>query len=95
MSVAEQGGRESCHVLVAGGLTASGEATGMGEMVIVGESSYSVQQLDDVLSPARHLHTATKLRTGWIYLCGGLPDSQEDSQPSADGTLFVPKPACR
>jgi hypothetical protein len=82
------------NVLVAGGLTQTGQATGAGEVILVGETGFSVQQLPDVIAPPRFLHTATMLRSGWVLLAGGLPSQAPDVQAVTQSVLFVPEPAC-
>jgi hypothetical protein len=77
-------------VLVAGGLTASGQATGSGEVVLV-EDSNSINALTDVIDPARYLHTATALGNGWVYLAGGLASQAPEAQAIEQSLLFVPE----
>ncbi len=77
-------------VLVAGGLTGSGQATGSGEVVLV-EDFYSVNDLTDVIDPPRYLHTATALESGWVYLAGGLASQAPDAQAIVQSLLFVPE----
>ena len=82
------------NVLVTGGQTATGQATGVGELVQVGSDNYSVLELtDDFLEPARFLHSAIKLRNGWVYLAGGMPSLAPDSAPITQSAFFVPRPA--
>jgi hypothetical protein len=77
-------------VLVAGGLTGSGQATSSGEVVVV-EDFYKVNDLTDVIDPPRYLHTATALENGWVYLAGGLASQAPDAQPIVQSLLFVPE----
>jgi hypothetical protein len=85
---------QSGNILVAGGLTQTGQATGAGEMIIVGETGFQPRQLTDVIAPPRFLHTATMLRSGWVLLAGGLPSQAPDVQAVTQSCLFVPEPAC-
>jgi hypothetical protein len=80
-------------VLVAGGLTGSGLATGSGEVVVVGPgpADYQVNALTDPMDPARYLQAAAALGNGWVYLCGGLPSQAEDAQGISQSLLFVPE----
>ena len=48
---------------------------------------------DDFLDPPRFLHTAVRLRNGWVYLAGGLPSLAPDDLPITQSVLFVPRPA--
>jgi len=77
-------------VLVAGGLTGSGLATGSGEVVLV-DDYYSVNTLTDPMDPARYLHAATALGNGWVFLCGGLPSQAPDAAAITQSLLFVPE----
>jgi len=79
-------------VLVAGGLTGSGLATGSGEVVLVEPGpDYQVNALTDPMDPARYLHAAAALGNGWVYLCGGLPSQAEDAQAISQSLLFTPE----
>jgi hypothetical protein len=79
-------------VLVAGGLTASGLATGVGEVVVVDPGpAYQVNALTNPIDPARYLHAAAALGNGWVYLCGGLPSQADDAQAITQSLLFVPE----
>jgi len=79
-------------VLVAGGLTASGQATGSGEVVLVDDGPvYSVNTLTDPIDPARHLHAAAALGNGWVFLSGGLASQAPDAQAIVQSLLFVPE----
>lgn len=79
-------------VLVAGGLTGSGLATGSGEVLIVEPGpAYQVNTLTDPMDPARYLHAAAPLGNGWVYLCGGLPSQADDAQAITQSLLFVPE----
>jgi hypothetical protein len=77
-------------VLVAGGLTGSGQATGSGEVVLI-RDYYSVNTLTDPIDPARYLHAAAALGNGWVYLCGGLPSQAPEAQAILQSLLFVPE----
>lgn len=79
-------------VLVAGGLTGSGQATGSGEVVLVEPGpQYSIDQLADVIDPPRYLHAAAGLGNGWVFLCGGLASQAPDAQAIMQSLLFVPE----
>jgi hypothetical protein len=79
-------------VLVAGGLTGSGQATGSGEVVLVEVGPvYSVNTLTDPIDPARYLHAAVALGNGWVFLCGGLASQAPDAQAIVQSLLFVPE----
>jgi hypothetical protein len=79
-------------VLVAGGLTGSGLATGSGEVVIVDDGPvYSVNTLTDPMDPARYLHAAAALGNGWVFICGGLPSEAPDASAITQSLLFVPE----
>jgi hypothetical protein len=80
----------SGDVLVAGGLTASGQATGTGELIDIGDGVYSVEALNDPLEPARFHHTATPFCGGWVLITGGIPSTDPDSQAINESSLFVP-----
>jgi len=79
-------------VLVAGGLTGSGLATGSGEVLVVKEGPlYSMNALTDTMDPARYSHAAVSLGNGWVFLCGGLPSQAPDAQANVQSLLFVPE----
>ena len=78
-------------VLIAGGLTGSGQATGSGEVLLEEEGVYSINSLTDPLDPARYLHAAAPLGNGWVYLCGGLVSQAPDAQAHSQSLLFVPE----
>jgi hypothetical protein len=85
---------DSGNVLVAGGRTSNGVAISVGEKVFIGNDSYSTSELPSpYMAPPRFLHTATKLRNGWIYFSGGLPDSASDSEAITQSLFFVPPPS--
>jgi hypothetical protein len=77
-------------VLVAGGLTGSGQATGSGEVILI-RDTYSVNPLADPIDPARYLHAAAALGNGWVFLCGGLASQAPDTQAIVQSQLFVPE----
>jgi hypothetical protein len=77
------------EVLVAGGYSGAGQATETAEVTVVGNSS----QLPDTVKPPRAMHTATKLRSGWVYITGGLPSRAPDAQAVTQSLLFAPEPA--
>jgi hypothetical protein len=81
-------------VLVAGGLTANGQATGSGEVVIVDDGPvYSVNTMTDPIDPPRYLHTAAKLLGGFVYISGGIPSHDPEAQAISTNLLFVPPTA--
>jgi galactose oxidase-like protein len=82
---------ETGNVLVAGGVTSSGQGIGIADLVLIGSGTYSVQQLTDFVDPQRFLHSATKLRNGWVFLAGGLPSMAPEATPITQGMLFVPQ----
>lgn len=79
-------------VLVAGGLTGSGQAAGSGEVVLVDEGPrYSVIPNPILIDSARYLHAAAALSNGWVFLCGGLPSQAPEAQAILQSLLFVPE----
>jgi len=81
------------NVLVTGGMTSSSNGIGIGELVLVGSGSYSVQTIsDDFLDPPRFSHTATLLRNGWVFITGGLPSAAPEAVPVAQSMYFTPEP---
>ncbi len=83
---------DSGNVMVAGGRLSGGEATGVGELVVVGADSYTVQRLSDSVNPPRFLHQATELLNGWVLLTGGLPNDAVAEMAVMQSMYFVPKP---
>ncbi|RME21179.1 MAG: hypothetical protein D6806_15125, partial [Deltaproteobacteria bacterium] len=84
---------ENGDVLIAGGREANGLGVNLGELLVVDTGGYRVEQLTDFLQPPRYYHRATMLQSGWVLLTGGLPDSQQGSEPVTQSLLFVPEPA--
>jgi hypothetical protein len=80
------------HVLVAGGITGGGQATGLGEIVRDDNNAYSVEQIPNQLDPARGLHGAVRLRNGWVLLTGGLANLEATSA-MRESVFFVPPPS--
>ncbi len=97
LNVARMG--QSCAVLedgsvvVAGGLTGSGQATGVGELIRDNDNVYTVEQLPDPLDPERFEQAAVLLKNGWFLLTGGLSSSASDATALRQSVLFVPQPA--
>lgn len=82
------------NVLVAGGKTSSATGVQVGEMVLVGSGTYTVEQIAyDVRDPPRFQHQATSLQNGWVLLTGGLPSDTPDSKPATQSMYFVPEPS--
>ncbi len=96
LNVARMG--QSCAVLedgsvvVAGGLTSSGQATGVGELIRDNDNVYTVESLPDPLDPARFEQAAVMLKNGWFLLTGGLSSSASDATALRQSVLFVPQP---
>ena len=84
---------EDGNVVIAGGLTGGGMATGLGELLRDAGNVYTVEQLPVQLNPPRFLHTAVTLRNAWVLLLGGLPNQGNAESALREGTLFVPPPA--
>ncbi len=80
------------HVLVAGGITGGGQASGLGEIVRDDDNAYSVDQVPNQLDPARGLHGAVKLRNGWVLLTGGLANL-EATAALRESVFFTPPPS--
>lgn len=80
-------------VLVAGGLTGTGQATNTGEVVIVDDGPvYSVNtRTDPPMDNGRYLQAAAALGNGWVFLCGGLSSSAPEAQAITQSLLFVPE----
>jgi hypothetical protein len=84
---------EDGNVVIAGGLTGGGMATGLGELLRDAGNVYTVEQLPVQLNPPRFMHTAVTLRNAWVLLLGGLPNQGDAESALREGTLFVPPPA--
>jgi hypothetical protein len=83
---------ETKNVLIAGGLTGN-QATGIADIILIGDGTYPVTPALTQLNPPRYLHTATMLDNGWVLLDGGLPNADASSDALTSSTLFVPPPA--
>lgn len=77
-------------VLVAGGLTADGQAADLGELVST-STGILVDELPDPMDPTRSMFAATRLRNGWVFFSGGLPDTDQASQAITQSVYFVPE----
>ncbi len=78
------------NVMIAGGLTGGGEATEACELVRDDGGGFSVEYLPGTLVPARYLHRAVTLRSGWVLLTGGLSSQLPDAPALVQSILFVP-----
>jgi hypothetical protein len=80
------------NVVVAGGLTGGGQATGLGELIRDTAGVYGVESLPDQLDPPRFQHTMVTLRNSWVMIHGGLPSLDTAAAALRQSILFVPPP---
>jgi len=81
-------------VVIAGGMTYGGQATGLVEIVRNNGGVYSVEQLPDQLDQARFLHSASTMSNGSVLLSGGLPSLDPAAAAIRQSEIFVGPPIC-